>query len=57
MDFDDTMTEADFRRPLLDATEERYLSGLQAEPDLAVDGLESSWLSRLIGLFTRGGGS
>ncbi len=57
MDFDDTMTEADFRRPLLDASEERYLSAMQAEPDLAVDGLEASLLSRLIGLFQRRGGS
>lgn len=51
MDFDDTMTEADFQRPLLDATEERYVAAAVPEPDLAVDGLETSLMSRLFGLF------
>ena len=49
MDFDDTMTEADFVRPLLDANEERYVRA-RREPDLAVDGLEASLVTRLLTL-------
>ena len=40
----------------LDASTRRYLQGLRADdldgdPDLAVDGLSESFLSRLLGLF------
>jgi hypothetical protein len=49
MDFDDTMTETDFVRPLLDANEERFVMSLR-EPDLTVDGLEASLVSRLLTL-------
>lgn len=51
MSFDDTMTEADFLRPLLDPSEERLLAALQPEPDLEVHGLRASLLTRLVLLF------
>lgn len=51
MDFDDTLTEADFVRPILEPNEERLLALLRSEPDLAVDGLEHSLVSRLLNLF------
>jgi len=49
---DNTITEHD-----LDATTRQYLQGMSfdgddVEPDLAVDGLTESLLSRLIRLFT-----
>ena len=50
MNFDSTMTEADFKRPLLDTQELRVIREVHREPDLAVDGLSSSlfgWLARL----------
>jgi len=53
MSFDDTMTEADFLRPLLDPSEERMLAALQPEPDLDVHGLRASLLTRLVLLFDR----
>jgi hypothetical protein len=49
MEFEDTMTETDFRRPLLEGGEESYVTA--NEPDLAVDGLKTSLMSRLFGLF------
>lgn len=57
MEFDDTLTEADFVRPILEPGEERLLAMLRSEADLAVDGLEHSLLWRLLGLFgaKRGG--
>jgi len=53
MSFDDTMTEADFKRPILDPTEERLLAVLQREPDLDVHGLRPSLLTKLVLLFDR----
>ena len=54
MAFENTITEHD-----LDARTQQYLRGLgndgpDAEPDLAVDGLSDSILSRLLGLFGLG---
>ena len=51
MAFETTITEKD-----LDATSQHFvqglrLDGLDAEPDLSVDGLSESILSRLLGLF------
>ena len=51
---DNTITEHD-----LDATSRQYLQGLkfdgdEVEPDLAVDGLSESLLSRLLRLFSVG---
>lgn len=54
MAFENTITERD-----LDANSQQFVQGLRAEnddyePDLAVDGLSDSILSRLLGLFGRG---
>jgi hypothetical protein len=46
--FDATMTEADFKQPLLDATEERLAREARGEVDLHVEGLKDSLLSRLM---------
>ena len=51
MAFENTVTEQD-----LDAGEQQFVQGLRGdaadvEPDLAVDGLTDSILSRLLGLF------
>ena len=49
--FEATMTEADFKRPLLDAAEERLARELRREADLDVDGLNKSfigWLLKLV---------
>jgi hypothetical protein len=55
MAFENTITEND-----LDANTQHFVQGLRAdshdfEPDLAVDGLSESILSRLMGLFGIGG--
>jgi len=54
MAFDGTITEHD-----LDANSQSFVQGLRGdaadrEPDLAVDGLSESILSRILGLFGRG---
>jgi hypothetical protein len=51
INFESTMTEADFKRPLLDANEERMARELRSEPDLSVDGLRGSLMSQLLTLF------
>ena len=56
-DFRSTMTEADFKRPLLDATEERLAREARGDVDLAVEGLNDSLLSRLIRLVGGRGGA
>ena len=53
--FQSTLTEADFKRPLLDAAEERLAREARGDVDLAVEGLNDSLLSRLIRLFSGGG--
>ncbi|HEX6996508.1 MAG TPA: hypothetical protein VF322_00080 [Gammaproteobacteria bacterium] len=53
MNFETTITEADFKRPLLDAGEEQLVRQMQREPDLDVDGLKGSLLARLMLLFMR----
>ena len=45
--FESTMTEADFKRPLLDAAEERLARELQRDV-LRVDSLNGSLLGRLL---------
>jgi hypothetical protein len=55
IDFKATMTEADFKRPLLDAAEERLAREARGDVDLAVEGLNDSLLSRLIRLVSGGG--
>jgi hypothetical protein len=54
-DFQATMTEADFKRPLLDAAEDRLARELRGDADLSVEGLADSLLSRLIRLVAGGG--
>lgn len=56
IDFQSTMTEADFTRPLLDAAEDRLARDARGEVDLAVEGLRDSLLSRLLRLVSGGGG-
>jgi hypothetical protein len=56
VDFQATMTEADFARPLLDAAEERLAREARGDVDLAVEGLADSLFSRLIRLVSGGGG-
>ena len=51
MAFDSTITEHD-----MDASSQQFVQGLRGEssdydPDLAVDGLSESMLSRILGLF------
>ncbi len=48
--FEATMTEADFKRPLLDAAEERLARELGRDADLAVDGLDKTLLGWLLNL-------
>jgi len=55
IDFKATMTEADFKRPLLDAAEDQLAREARGEVDLAVEGLADSLLSRLIRLVSGGG--
>jgi len=55
VDFQATMTEADFKRPLLDAAEDRLAREARGDVDLSVEGLADSLLSRLIRLFSGGG--
>jgi hypothetical protein len=48
--FETTMTEADFKRPLLDANEERLVREARGDVDLKVEGLNGSLFSWLVGL-------
>jgi hypothetical protein len=55
IDFQATMTEADFKRPLLDAAEERLALEARGGIDLAVEGLRDSLFSWLVRLVAGGG--
>jgi hypothetical protein len=55
IDFQSTMTEADFKRPLLDAAEDKLARDARGSVDLAVEGLTDSLLSRLMRLISGGG--
>jgi hypothetical protein len=57
IDFRSTLTDADFKRPLLDAAEELLVRQARGDVDLAVEGLADSLLSRLVRLFSGGGGA
>lgn len=57
VDFQATMTEADFKRPLLDAVEARLAREARGDVDLSVEGLADSLLSRLMRLFSGGNGT
>ena len=51
MNFEDTHTDSDFDRPILDMNEEGIARALRSEPDLVVDGLRGSLMSRFLALF------
>jgi hypothetical protein len=51
IDFRATLTEADFKRPLLDAAEDRLVREARGDVDLAVEGLRDTLLSRILRLF------
>lgn len=53
--FDMTYTDADFQREILRADTEWMAQHARREPDLEVDGLKPTLLSRLLGLFARSG--
>jgi hypothetical protein len=55
INFESTLTEADFRRPLLDAAEEKLAREARGDTDLVVEGLADSLLSRLMRLFSGSG--
>jgi hypothetical protein len=57
IDFAATLTEADFKRPLLDAAEELLVRQARGDVDLAVEGLADSLLSRIVRLFSGRGGA
>jgi hypothetical protein len=54
--FDSTLTEAEFPRPLLDPAEERLAREAHGDSDLSVEGLADSLLSKLVRLVLSGGG-
>jgi hypothetical protein len=56
MQFDSTMTEADFTRPLLEPAEQRLAREARGDTDLTVEGLTDSLLSKLFRLVAGGGG-
>ena len=55
VDFQSTMTEPDFKRPLLDAAEDRLGRDAGGGVDLGAEGLADSLLSRLIRLVSGAG--
>lgn len=50
VDFQATMTEAEFKGPLLDAAEDQLAREARGDVDLAVEGLRDTLLSRLLRL-------
>jgi hypothetical protein len=54
IDFQATMTEADFKRPFLDAAEDALAREARGGVDLAVEGLADSLLSKLMRLVAGG---
>jgi hypothetical protein len=54
-DFQSTLTEADFKRPLLDPAEDLLARQARGDVDLRVEGLADTLLSRLLRLFSAGG--
>jgi hypothetical protein len=51
IDFTATLTEVDFKRPLLEAAEVELVREARGDVDLVVPGLADSLLSRLVRLF------
>jgi len=51
INFEQTMSEKDFKRSLLDPGEDRLARELRGDSDLEVEGLGLSFFGRLLGLF------
>jgi hypothetical protein len=49
--FESTVPEIDYKRPLLDAKEERLARELQRDADFSVDSLNGSLLGRVLNFF------
>lgn len=49
--FDVTMTDSEFKRDFVNQDEEWLRDAAPAEPDLEIDGLNQSLMSRLLSLF------
>ena len=49
---DKTTTEVDYKRPLLDPSEERLAREMQGDSEFRVDALRYSVLGRFLSLFT-----
>lgn len=52
INFETTITEADFKKPLLDPKEDQLARDLAREKDFTVDGLANSLFGRLLNLFS-----
>jgi hypothetical protein len=53
MNFDDTYTDKEFESAFRDANADLFASGRPSEPDLQVQGLNGSLMSKLLALFGR----
>lgn len=51
INFESTLTDAEFKQPILDTNEERLAREIRGDADFSVDGLDRSLLSRLLTLF------
>ena len=52
INFEQTMSEMDFKRSLLDPNEDRLARELRGDSDLDVEGFRFSFLGRLLSLIT-----
>ena len=52
INFEQTMSEKDFKRSLLDPCEDRLARELRGDSDLDIEGFRWSLLGRLLSLFT-----
>ena len=52
INFEQTLSEKDFKRSLLDPNEDRLARELRGDSDLDVEGLSLSLFGRLLSLFT-----
>lgn len=50
--FDDTYTDAEFQKQMSQANSDWMAKVARSEPDLEVDGLHGSLLSRVLSIFT-----
>jgi hypothetical protein len=52
INFEQTMSEKDFKRSLLDPSEDRLARELRGDSYLEIEGLTRSFLGRLLGMLT-----